>query len=152
MTGAQSYRRCKMVGGRWSKNTWFNPSVKTTTHISSPVHYSLSFDRFLWWFYFGQPKSVWTVYAALESKLSLACAFWHPGPWDLRGERGKEGGGWKTTRQYLLNPTSCWLLLTLSHQQHAVPPLRPIRPLGQQLSYASFLHLLPHVCSRWRQP
>lgn len=35
-----------MVGGRWSKNTWFNPSVKTTTHISSPVHYSLLFDRF----------------------------------------------------------------------------------------------------------
>lgn len=92
------------------------------------------------------------VYAALESKLSLAYAFWHPGPRDLGGERGKEEGGWKSTRQYLLNPTSCWLLLTLSHQQHAFPPLRPIRPLGRQLSYANFPHLLPHVCSRWKQP
>lgn len=114
-------------------NTCSNPSVKTTTCTSQTVHNSLESDKLS---AFDCLKSAQTVRAVQGDKLGLACAFWHPSPQDGGhgvGRTTRREVEWKSTRQCLLNPTSCWricLLLTLSHHQHAVPPLRPIRPLG----------------------
>lgn len=69
--------------------------------------------------------------------------------WTMGSSRGEDGKVPGSASWLQLPAGDIHLLLTLSHQQHAFPPLRPIRPLGPGSSLPMLTSLArSHTCAQ----